>query len=461
MPGKDPFVRSLTLGMGVPIAAVLAIAANALVAAHLLRQSSDELIEQRIPDLLAVSDIALLVEHRASEGRAYLLTGEPRYHASMEETGARLSAALDRLEERGRPEPFASLLAQVRSAEQAYQAALEREHARGGVAAGRSPPEVLALIRPYRERLEATLAALTSYEQGWVADAAARRNRAMERIALLQLAFVLVGAAASIAVGLSVARRMRRLHESERLVSARLEMVLSVVAHDLRNPLGVVELAAQRLERTGDPAVVRDAGRIRRAGMRMEELIASLLDASKAKSGRLTGTLGAVDLAATLRAVAELFAEPARRQGATIVVGAAPPLLALADRERVEQVLSNLVGNALKYAGPRPRVTLEAWATDEEVGVTVRDDGPGIPEELRARVFDPFAQATEDEHRTGLGLGLYIARRIVEEHGGRIWIEDAAGGGTAVNLTLPSRPIEPEAAARPPAAPEDERRPPA
>jgi signal transduction histidine kinase len=116
------------------------------------------------------------------------------------------------------------------------------------------------------------------------------------------------------------------------------------------------------------------------------------------------------------------------------------------DRVRLEQVLDNLLENALKYAPHGPAVEVHAWAENGEARIAVVDHGIGIPAAERGRVFDRFVRASNAQARsdTGLGLGLYICRRIVEGHRGRIWADETPGGGSTFHVALPTQ-VPPEA----------------
>jgi signal transduction histidine kinase/HAMP domain-containing protein len=229
--------------------------------------------------------------------------------------------------------------------------------------------------------------------------------------------------------------------------------VLSVVSHDLRNPLGTVTLGARVLAELPDaPGSLEraraTAARILRAGERKARLIGDLLDLASLRAGRLSmqrGVCGAPDL---MREAADDVRAAARAKGIEVRVEAAAHLPAFAcDRGRVLQVLGNLVSNAVK-ATDRGEVRLAAEAGVREVVFSVADTGPGIPEEEQARLFERFRRGSGARYE-GSGLGLSIARALVEAHGGRIWIESAAGAGTTVRFTLPAEPAPARSAGTP------------
>ncbi len=239
------------------------------------------------------------------------------------------------------------------------------------------------------------------------------------------------------------------------------ERMLSVVAHDLRNPLAVIGMYAEMLidllpddgdavvdgggSSDGSPTAGRDGyaaealTSIHRSVQRMQEQIEGLLDVSRLHEGRFMPDRAPCD-ASDLFGEAELLLRPlAASRGVALEVcsrGDPPPEPLLVDSGRFQQLLSNLVGNAVKFSPDGGRVTV-AW---EIVGgmlrVSVKDTGPGIEREQLPHLFSAFWQATDGDRR-GLGLGLWIARAIVEGHGGRIWADAAEDGGAVFHFTLP------------------------
>lgn len=235
--------------------------------------------------------------------------------------------------------------------------------------------------------------------------------------------------------------------ESQQAVRAR-EEVLAIVSHDLRNPLSAVSLGASLLQMSetmsGEDREQLDT--IVLSTKRMNRLIADLLDVTRLEGGkRLPVELATVEVAELVNETEELFRAQAGVAGVTIapdVPEQIPPVRA--DRHRVMQVLSNLVGNSLKFTPPGGRIDVRATRRDGHVLLTVADTGPGIPKENLHDIFSPYWQAKRTE-RMGAGLGLPIAKGIVEAHGGTIWAESDPGRGTQFYFTLP---IDNDAASR-------------
>ncbi|HEX6370443.1 MAG TPA: ATP-binding protein [Longimicrobium sp.] len=218
--------------------------------------------------------------------------------------------------------------------------------------------------------------------------------------------------------------------------------VLGVVAHDLRNPLMAISMYAHVLHESGlTPAQAEWLDVVLRNTERMNGLIQDLLDITALEAGRLRVQPAPCAVGPLLAEAVQLLEPQARAAGVRLSrpEGEVVPAV-VADRDRVLQVLSNLVGNAVKFTPAGGGVRLGAAARGGEVVFTVRDDGPGIGADDQPRVFDRFWQGTR---RGGAGLGLAIARGIVESHGGRIWVESAPGAGSTFSFTLPATELPP------------------
>ncbi len=227
--------------------------------------------------------------------------------------------------------------------------------------------------------------------------------------------------------------------ESQQAVGTR-EQVLAVVSHDLRNALGVIATSARLLlaDRPDERQRTRRAETIIRACDRMNRLMRDLLDASRLQAGHaLSIEAGPQDAAALVREACDSFRAAAEQKLIALdcsVGPGVPPVCG--DYGRILQVLSNLLGNALKFTPDGGTIDVCAERHADVVQFSVRDSGPGIRTEDSVRVFERFWQATATAS-LGTGLGLPIAKGIVEAHGGRIWVDSKAGIGATFHFTLP------------------------
>jgi signal transduction histidine kinase len=226
--------------------------------------------------------------------------------------------------------------------------------------------------------------------------------------------------------------------------------LLGIVAHDLRNPLGAIILQATLIDRnTGEAPTRRRAGSIVAIATRTEAFIQKLLDAARIEAGRLSVSWSWCRIADVLGSTVETFGPLAMEKSIALEPEIGRGDLGFwGDAERIGQVLSNLLGNALKFTPEGGRITIRAVESGFHTRIEVRDTGPGIASQHLPRVFDRFWKADGPE-RQGSGLGLYIAKGIVEKHHGRIWAESVVGAGSAFIFELPiALPAGAEAAPR-------------
>jgi signal transduction histidine kinase len=252
--------------------------------------------------------------------------------------------------------------------------------------------------------------------------------------------------------------RLREALEAERAAREAAETALrlrdeflSVASHELRTPLttltGQAQLALRRLARDGylDPERITQSLRmVTRQADRLTRLLDQLLDISRLSTGRLMIERQPLDLAVLVEQVVSVARTGSDRH--TIDLSAPPSLEATVDPLRIEQVLTNLLDNAVKFSPEGGRIEVMLAPADPAAAeLSVRDHGLGIPPEKRGRIFERFYQAHASGHRSGLGLGLYICRRIVEAHGGDIRAEFPADGGACFTVRLPLHAEEPVA----------------
>jgi len=220
------------------------------------------------------------------------------------------------------------------------------------------------------------------------------------------------------------------------------EEFVANVSHELRTPLSLIKGYTETLldGAMDNPEVSQKfLQTIDRNAERLKLLIEDLLTISELEAGRLRLHLQPVALKPLIGKLCEDF-KPRAASRDVKLVSEVPELTARADTDRVQQVLSNLVDNAIKYGRNQGTVTIRGRATDDgKVELCVADDGPGIPEDARERIFERFYRVDKARSREqgGTGLGLSIVKHIIQSHGGRVWVESEMGAGSRFHFSLP------------------------
>jgi PAS domain S-box-containing protein len=238
----------------------------------------------------------------------------------------------------------------------------------------------------------------------------------------------------------------RLYQEAQNAVRLRDEF-LGIASHELKTPLTPLTLKLQALQRQAVESMVSgtplEPGRFNdsldvalRQVRKLTDLVDNLLDVARISAGRLRLDLEEVDLSSVAAELLSRFAPSAEKLGCELELHAPEPVFGRWDRLRVEQVVTNLLSNALKYGPGRP-VVVRVEEDGERARLTVKDHGIGIAEEDLGRIFERFERAVSDRHYGGLGLGLYITRQIVEAFGGTVRVSSSPGEGSTFTLELP------------------------
>jgi PAS domain S-box-containing protein len=240
----------------------------------------------------------------------------------------------------------------------------------------------------------------------------------------------------------------RRQLEQERIRSAKAEEAirlrdefLSLASHELKTPLTVLQMQLDTLYRRLDASDEKVTTKLQRAAQsseRLASLIESLLDASRLVTGKFQLDITEFDIVDTVNRVVDALRPSASRAKSQLLLDSDAALRGAWDQPRVEQLLNNLLTNAIKYAPGKPiLISLHRRAGD--VVLEVRDYGPGLPDALQARLFQRFEKASSFRHYGGLGLGLFLIQEIVTAHGGTVSAENVPGGGALFRVRLPQR----------------------
>jgi signal transduction histidine kinase/putative methionine-R-sulfoxide reductase with GAF domain len=233
-------------------------------------------------------------------------------------------------------------------------------------------------------------------------------------------------------------RREREAAQRLRTLDEMKNTFLEAVSHDLRTPLTSILGSALTLERTALDLPRDDAldmvGRIAANARKLERLLSDLLDLDRLQRGIVSPNRRSTDLVEFVtRAVAE-----ADTHGRTVEVDVEPGFVPI-DQAKTERIIENLLSNSLRHTPPDAKIWVRARPEDDGLWIVVEDDGPGVPEELREEIFEPFRQApgSSSGHSPGVGIGLSLVKRFAELHGGRAWAEERPGGGASFHVFLP------------------------
>jgi K+-sensing histidine kinase KdpD len=249
----------------------------------------------------------------------------------------------------------------------------------------------------------------------------------------------------------ALAIRNARLYELEREQVIRLraleklqEGFVSSVSHELRTPLTCVRTSVDLLQATSGELSEQQVDLVTTIGQhvgRLEALVTDLLEITKLEAGQVTLSRQPTDLRQIVnRATKALHPLTVKKAQTIHLHWPAAVTMVEVDRRRVEQVLTNILSNAIKFTPKQGQIDVHLTETPASLQICVADNGPGIPEQDQARVFDKFYVVVDGRGLSGVGLGLYIVRQIVELHGGRIWVESGVGQGSTFCFTLPKTP---------------------
>jgi signal transduction histidine kinase len=245
--------------------------------------------------------------------------------------------------------------------------------------------------------------------------------------------------------------QLRREHqetEREREQVARLraldklqESFVSAVSHELRTPLTCIRTSVDLLPATEEDSPEARAELIHTIDhhvRRLEALVGDLLEITKLEAGQIALVRQPTDLHQIAGRVVEGLRPLTERKGQTVRLHPTEAVSQVdVDRRRIEQVLTNILSNAIKFTPKQGQIEVRILETPDDLRVCVSDDGPGISAEDQGRIFDRFYVVVDGRGLSGVGLGLYIARQMVELHGGRIWVESQLGEGSTFCFTIP------------------------
>ncbi|HUS30282.1 MAG TPA: ATP-binding protein [Kofleriaceae bacterium] len=437
------FRTQLVSGIGALVLVTIFCGAMAVITLRVTTKSAERVTSRVVDDLEALHDVRLDAEQLVAVGRGYLLTGDDADHRHFTELQKELDTSLEALRGRERAE-LATKIAAVEVAARDYAKivaqAVETRPPGGSLAT--TTQIVENNIAPKRATLQAAVDDLTDLEQSDLTNVSMHSGRVVQAVGITTLIGCLIGVAIGIALAIVITRRLtgeyRRQEQEARTATAAAwsrKELLDIVSHDLRSPLNAIMLGLEIVK--DKHADDRTVAVISHSAERMQRLVNDLLDASRAELAQLELELHPTQPNTLIDVARDQFEGLARAAGVTLETSCSADGTLVCDRERILQILSNLVGNAIKFTKAGDTVAVAASSSDAGVRFAVSDHGPGIPPDEQARMFEAYKQGSTTSHRGGIGLGLYICKKLVEAHGGRIGVTSTEGQGSTFWFELP------------------------
>lgn len=438
------FRTQLVSGIGALVAVTMFCGAMAVITLRVTTTSAERVGSRVVEDLEALHDVHVNAEQLVAVGRGYLVTGDSADRKKFKTFQRDLDHSLDVLRGRERAALMPkTLIVEIAARHYAQVVASAVEARQPGVSLGTQIVD--EDIAPRRDALQAAVDDLTDLEESDLSSASRHSGRVIRAVGLTTLVGCVIGIMIGIALAVIVTRRLsgeyrrqeREARAAEAAAWSRKEL-LDVVSHDLRSPLNAILLGLEIVkERHADD---RTVSVIASSAERMQRLVNDLLDASRAEIAQLELDRTLCEPQGLIEGVREQCEATARAAGITVATECTAGGTVTCDRQRILQILTNLIGNAIKFTKAGDEVTVSATAVGDRVRFAVSDHGPGIPDDEQARMFEAYKQGSRTSHRGGIGLGLYICKTLVEAHGGRIGVRSQAGKGSTFWFDLPRRP---------------------
>lgn len=420
------FRTLLVTGIGALVVVTLFCGVMAAMTLHVTTKSAERVTNRVVNDLEALHSVRLGAEQLVAAGRGFLLTGDLGERNQLAEVQADLDRSLEQLRSRNRAElgPRIAILEEA-----------AREYAHAVVSAVENKSLREPDLTPSRTKLETAMDDLTDREQDDLTDASVQAGRVVRAVGITTLVGCLIGVAIGVVLAVYVSRRLTVEFDREQAAAYSRKELLDIVSHDLRSPLNSIVLGLEIVKegRITD----RTVSIIAQSAERMQRLVNDLLDASRAELAQLELDLETLEPRAICEQSRAQYEDLARAAGLTFETSCTAMGKLECDRQRVAQILSNLIGNAIKFTKAGDSISLDVTGDNDRVRFSVRDRGPGIPRSEQALMFEAYRQGSKTSHRGGIGLGLYICKKLVEAHGGTIGVSSAEGQGSTFWFELP------------------------
>ncbi len=435
------FKTTIIISSAISLFAGISICLGSIHVVRDLAKTKDFVLFDYAENLSNAEKLRNNVERTVAAGRSYLLTGDPLFLVKLKRTRENvnrlwllLSKSNPNLNELGHIE-------KIKVALHSHQLALERLF----VLRGRTR-DLLYLSRVFEQSAIPKRAALDVALNNYIhveeeildhGKQASKQDMRKSILFILLLGAGALGLATILTAALS--RTMLRLYEKARLATQLRDNMIAVVSHDLKNPIASIQLNALMLEKfigKENPKTSNLIMRIQRSTARMTSLITGLLDLAKLDAGHTVLDEKTCEVSGLLAEAVEELVPIANEKKIEFVVHQQDGMCVTCDRQKSLQILSNLLGNAIKFTPEGGRIDISVFDKLNVLEFEVEDKGPGIPLEQVPFIFDRFWQA-RNTAKMGTGLGLSIAKGFVEAQGGKIWVESRIGQGSSFHFTLP------------------------
>jgi signal transduction histidine kinase len=439
----------LRRGVWAVVSVTIALALLAVVAVRSVVSSMGEVAFRDAAHLVLVETLRASSEREARNARSFLLTGSPRFLSETHAANQTVRDQLATMRTSMSGEAERALLDEVERAEAAQWVAMERVIRLKGD--GQTNEQVLhsfeVAVQPTRDALDDSILRLIELQEQELSTATHAARASVARTVKLLIGLSALGLALSLGLAIMLTRALRaQRHQREQLArhavqieaaNRDLDAFAGRVSHDLRNVIAPLGFSAAMLRRPGasQEALESIAERIQRGVERSVGMLDGLLAFSR--SGQPDPTARA-SVSESARDVLEELAPVIARVNAVVETELDEPIEVACSRELLDCVFHNLLGNALKFLEGREirRVRISAASHGAACELVVEDTGPGIPEAVRTKIFEPFYRVPGTQ-AAGTGIGLATVRRIVDAHRGHIEVSSRAGGGTAFRVRLP------------------------
>lgn len=455
------FERRIYLGIAIILIGFLPLVFGAFLSIRKVVQEQNRLVSTNAQAVLFVERLRYIASSKQALVPVYVLSGDSRFIEALESRTREFDEIVDQIDKIDDDPELQKLIDEIRDVSKKLNG-LEKPGVK--IRTETSSEEADAFFRsrggPLTDRTKQLIEQLVALEADKLAKAQKESDETVQQVIVALAVFCIFALVLAALVGRLIVKvlNQKRQYDSaqqelmtkiQKLAAARKE-TLEVVSHDLKNPLAAIKMALQMMKAENSKLDTKTGlGVIGRSTDSMERLVKDLLDHVKMESGTLNLEQSDCDVAQLGYDLARRFETLAAEKNIQILAKIPNrPLTVRCDLNRIEQAITNLVGNALKFTPAEGQVRFEIQELKNAIAITVTDTGCGMNPDQIPHIFERFWQARETSHQ-GTGLGLAITKSIVDAHGGRIFVESSVGKGSKFTILLPqntaSRKLELEA----------------